>query len=229
MTLHMVIDGVYDSDMLLAVEDRPALSNPNYEFESDYVDGRNGSLSRLKYIKDVTQKVKFNMLEDFNVKEKLRHIKSWLFNCKKIRFDDDIVYRKVKYVEIGDIDNEIAEYGSFEVSFVCDPFEYHVGNDEVTIVKDGIIFNRGTIYSLPKLEIMGSGEGVVTINDQAIELNLTVEHAYIDSEIQEIYKDDTNLGLSMVGDFPRLKPGQNDIEISGDFDTVKFNVRERYL
>jgi len=229
MGLHLVVDGIFDNDMLVALVDRPKISNPDYEYESEYVDGRNGSLNRLKYIKDVTEKVEFNILEDFPVKEKLRQIKSWLFDCKKIYFSDDIVYRKVKYVDIGDIDNEIAEYGSFEVTFTCDPFEYRLGDDEVTITKEGTILNRGTIFSLPKLEILGNGQGTITINGSPIKLNLTVEHAYIDSEIQEIYKDNTNLGLSMIGEFPSLVPGNNDIKIEGNFDSVKFNVRERYL
>lgn len=229
MTLHIVIDGIFDSDMLLAVADRPKISNPDFEYESEYVEGRNGSLNRLKYIKDVTQKVQFNILENFNVKKKLRHIKSWLFNCQKIYFNDDIVYRKVKRVQIGDIDNEIAEYGSFEVSFICDPFEYLRDEREITIEKSGTIYNHGTVFSLPKLEILQSGQGTITINGSPVKLNLAVEHAYMDSEIQEIYKDDKNLGLSMIGDFPKLNPGKNTIEISGGLNSVKIKVRERYL
>ena len=226
---HIIIDGVRDSDMLLSVVGRPKISTPDFEFEETYVEGVNGSFDRLKYIKDVTQKVEFNILENFNIKEKLRHIKSWLFNCKKFHFDDDIVFRKVKRVEIGDISNDIAEYGEFEVTFICDQFEYRLGTDEVTIVESGTINNRGTYYSLPKLEILGHGTGTITINGSPIKLNLTVEHACIDSEIQEIYKNDENLGLSMIGDFPILKIGENKIKIEGDFDSVKFEVRERYL
>ena len=38
-------------------------------------------------------------------------------NGKTLYFTDDNVYRKIKSVEIGDIANEIEEYGEFQVEF----------------------------------------------------------------------------------------------------------------
>lgn len=225
----IVIDGVEDADMMVSVTERPKLVTSQANYETEYVDGRDGSLNRLEYLKDVEQDIEFNILEDFNVKSQIRFVKYWLFNAKKYYFKDDFVYRKIKRVEIGDIENSIAEYGKFEVKFICDPFEYKLGEDDVTIVNEGMILNRGTYKSLPKLEILGSGKGTISINDSTIQLNLAYENVCIDSEVQEIYKDDKNLGLSMIGEFPELKVGQNDIKIEGDFDAVKFNVRERYL
>ena len=74
--------------------------------------------------KDVPLKIKFNMLEEENIKPLVRRMKAWLMNGKTLYFTDDDVYRKIKHVVVGDIANEIEEHGEFEVDFTLDPFEY---------------------------------------------------------------------------------------------------------
>lgn len=224
----IVIDNTQDTDMLLAVSDRPEVSSPEFDYESDYVDGRDGSLNRLKYIKDVEQKVSFNILENFNIKSQLRFIKSWLFNCKEFYFTDDFVYRKVKYTKIGDIKNEIADYGEFDVTFVCDPFEYSLDEPKITVSQKAEINNKGTYYSLPTIRMLGKGRGTLTINDSIIQLDLKESDVIIDSASQEIYKGDTNFGLSMIGEFPRFEPGFNAVSVSG-FEGIEIQIGERYL
>lgn len=225
----IVIDGIEDKDMLVSVATRPKISSPEYDFESTYIDGRDGSVNRLQYIKDVEQTIEFNILEDFNIKSQLRFVKAWLFNAKKYYFKDDFVYRKVKRVEIDDIENDIAEYGKFDVKFYCDPFEYIVADQTIKVTDSEMIINKGTYKSLPRIKILGKGKGTITVNDTVVALDLPEENIIIDSDVQEIYKDDTNYGLSMTGEFPELKPKDNLILVNGDFDTIEIQMRERYL
>lgn len=89
-------------------------------------------------------------------------------NGKTLYFTDDNVYRKIKSVEIGDIANEIEEYGEFQVEFTLDPFEY-TEDISLKLDKPGVIYNPGTFESEPKLWIVGVGNLRVTINDISLE------------------------------------------------------------
>ncbi|MCQ6329042.1 phage tail domain-containing protein, partial [Bacillus cereus] len=159
------INEILGRDYLLCMVERPDIPTAKEKIEFIEVPGReNGSLTKNNGYEDVTFKIDFNLLEDYNIKPLLRRIKAWLLNAKTLSFTDDNVYRKIKSVEIGSIANEIEEYGQFEVTFVADPFEYAI-LQPLEITKTTTLVNSGTKYSLPKITIYGSGSITVTIND----------------------------------------------------------------
>ncbi|HFK1410244.1 TPA: phage tail domain-containing protein, partial [Bacillus cereus] len=122
--LDMGIDTELASDYRIGMVDRPVIPTAKQKVEHIEVPGRHGSLTKKGAFEDVPLKMKFNVLEDENIKPLIRRIKAWFLNGKTLYFTDDEVYRKIKSVEIGDIANEIEEYGEFEVAFTLDPFEY---------------------------------------------------------------------------------------------------------
>ncbi|MCQ6531258.1 phage tail protein, partial [Bacillus mycoides] len=107
-------------------------------------------------------------------------IKAWLLHGKTLYFTDDDVHRKIKHVEMGDIANEIEEYGEFEVEFTLDPFEY---TEDVNVMLNapGSIYNPGTMESAPKLWIVGNGTVRITINDVSIQIKDVKGSVVIDS------------------------------------------------
>ncbi|MGG0731560.1 distal tail protein Dit, partial [Bacillus paramycoides] len=122
--LDIGIDNQLASDYGICMVERPVIPTGEQEVEHIVVPGRHGSLTKKGAFKDVSLKVKFNLLEDENIKPLIRRMKPWLLDGKTLFFTDDDVYRKIKHVEIGDIANEIEEHGEFEVDFTLDPFEY---------------------------------------------------------------------------------------------------------
>lgn len=222
-------DSKSDSDMLLSIVDRSDIEVPEAEYETDYIDGQDGSVNRFKYFKDIDQEIEFNILEDYNVKPQIRKIKAWLLNAKTFYFDDDDVYRKVKRVKISGIKNDIAEYGDFTVTFSCDPFEY-ARDDKLTAVANGsTVENIGTYKALPLLKVYGSGKGTITVGATKIAVDLQKDWMIIDSQIQEAYYTTTNLGAYMTGDFPVLPPGKTKISFDGAVTKVEVQRRCRYL
>lgn len=227
--LDICIDNTLASAMLLSITDRSDVEAPEPEYESEYVEGRNGSVNRFKYFKDVDQEIGLNILEKFNVKSQLRKIKAWLLNAKTFYFTDDDVFRKIKKVKISGIKNSIAEYGDFTVTFTCDPFEYALNDEVITLNSDSEIDNFGTYKALPLIKLYGKGEGKLIVGTAEVAVNLQKAYMLIDSEIQECYFTKTNLGSYMVGEFPVLPPGKTRIAFTGGIEKVELQRRCRYL
>ncbi|TWW13176.1 hypothetical protein LABALGNA3A7_09820 [Dellaglioa algida] len=225
----IIIDAKSDEEMLLSIIDRSDIEAPEAEYETEYVDGKDGSINRFKYYKDIEQTIEFNILEDFNIKPQIRKIKAWLLNAKSFYFTDDDVLRKVKQVKIDGIKNSIAEYGVFTVAFTCDPFEY-MREDKMIDVKNGSdIENIGTYKSLPLIKVYGNGKGTLSVGRNKIAVDLQKEYMLMDSEIKECYYTATNLGSYMTGEFIELIPGKNKLVFNGGVTKVEIQRRCRYL
>ncbi|GAB6483675.1 phage tail protein [Bacillus cereus] len=226
--LDMGIDKELASDYKICMVDRPAIPTAKQKIEYIEVPGRHGSLTKKGAFEDVPLKIKFNLLEEENIKPLIRRIKAWLMNGKTLYFTDDNVYRKIKSVEIGDIANEIEEYGEFQVEFTLDPFEY-TEDISFKLDKPGVIYNPGTFESEPKLWIVGVGNLRVTINDISFRIKNVIGSVVVDSEILEAYLDTVSLNNVMEGEFPILKVGPNNIQWSENVEYIQIKPRWRYL
>ncbi|MEI2313663.1 phage tail domain-containing protein [Bacillus nitratireducens] len=225
--LDIGIDTELASDYLMCMVDRPVIPTAKQKVEHIEVSGRHGSLTKKGAFEDVPLKIKFNLLEEENIKPLIRRIKAWFMDGKILYFTDDEVYRKIKSVEIGDIANEIEEYGEFEVEFTLDPFEY-VDTAPVVLTKPESILNPGTIESEPKLMIYGSGDVTVTINDVSFRIKGVAYSVIIDSELLEAYAGTTSMNSKMIGEFPLFKPGINTISWSESVTKIIVEPRWRY-
>lgn len=225
--LDIGIDNQLASDYGICMVERPVIPTAEQEVEHIEVSGRHGSLTKKGAFKDVPLKIKFNMLEEENIKPLVRRMKSWLMNGKTLYFTDDDVYRKIKHVVVGDIVNEIEEHGEFEVDFKLDPFEY-TEDVNLKFTKPGVIYNPGTIESDPKFWIVGNGTFRITINDVSFQIKDVNGSVVIDSEILEAYTDTISMNHKMVGQFPIFNVGENTIEWSGAIQFMEIRPRWRY-
>ncbi|MBC6973043.1 phage tail family protein [Bacillus sp. Xin] len=226
--LDVRIDEFLASDFQLSMVERPKIPTAKRKVEHIEVPGRHGSLTKKGAYEDVPFTIKFNLLEDENIKPLIRRMKSWLLNGKILHFNDDIVYRKIKNVEIDDIENDIEEYGYFEVKFTLDPFEY-AEDESITIYEQGLIYNPGTFESEPKMWIVAKGTVNITINDITFQLKDIESSVVVDSEILEAYIGTVPMNNKMVGDFPIFNVGSNRISWSGTVQSITIRPRWRYV
>ncbi|MFQ6340401.1 phage tail protein [Bacillus sp. AF62] len=226
--LDIGIDTELASDYRICMVDRPVIPTAKQKVKHIEVPGRHGSLTKKGAFEDVPLKMKFNLLEDETIKPLIRRIKAWFLNGKTLYFTDDEVYRKIKSVEIGDIANEIEEYGEFEVAFTLDPFEY-VATVPLVLTKPASILNFGTVEASPKVEIHGNGDVRMMVNDVAFQIK-GVEHAVIvDSELLEAYAGTTPMNPNMIGEFPLFKVGENTLTWTGAVTKLIIEPRWRYV
>lgn len=226
--IDLIIDGVYASEYNLSMVERPSIPTPERKITTYEIDGRHGSLTELGTYQDMVLPITLNLLEEENIKDLIRQIKTWLLQCKVLFFSDDTVFYQVKHVSIGDIANEIEEYGLFDVTFTLDPFAYS-NFDTISAVKDSTLYNPGTYEAEPIIKVSGTGDVRLQLNSTIIQLKQIDQFIVLDSEMQNCYKGTEPLNHKMSGEFPVLIVGENTISWTGNVTKVEIEGRWRFL
>ena len=163
-------------------------------------------------------------------------VDAWLRGAGELRFSDDperfYRARVVKEFSRSAAMNRFVNQ-AFTVTFDCQPFLYHREVENITL--DGnpdTVTNPGTYKSAPRLTIEGTGDAVLTIGTQILEVTDLAGGVIIDSELGECF-DLTETAMRndrvtlMDDNFPALHPGANIISWTGT-GVTKITVTPRW-
>lgn len=129
-------------------------------------------------------------------------------------------------------------YDSLQVSFECQPFRYHIeqteGDDVIITSSPDTVTNPGTHKSAPRFIIEGTGDVVLTIGTQIVEIEGLEGGIIIDSEMGDCLNLTETAYLNghvtiMDDDFPTLQPGANIISWTGTVTKITITPRWRDL
>lgn len=213
----------------LCIKERPNIVTSELDVETIEVQGRHGALHIENSYKDRIFSIELNIL-DSNLLINLSEIKEILLDSTKLLFSDNLKYIYiVKAVEIGDIENEIKEYGSFIVEFTVDPFNYtRRGQEMLPLTSDEI--NIGGYISRPLLKLnLSGGSAILQINDNRIVLKEVPTPVFIDFENGLCYSENpmTNLLEKMEGDaIMELRRGKHSIKNISGINSIEIMTRE---
>ncbi len=125
----------------------------------------------------------------------------------------------------------------FDLPFWCQPFRYHVeqtegANDIPLTSSPHTLTNPGTYKSAPRIKVEGTGDVVLTIGTQIVEIEGLEDGIIIDSELGDCFNLTESALLNgkvtlMDDDFPTLAPGANIISWTGD-GVTKITVTPRW-
>ena len=138
-------------------------------------------------------------------------VDAWLRGAGELRFSDDperfYRARVVKEFSRSAAMNRFVNQ-AFTVTFDCQPFLYHREVENTTL--DGnpdTVTNPGTYKSAPRLTIEGTGDAVLTIGTQIVEVEDLAGGVIIDSELGECFDlTETQLKNSVVSSWMRIFP-----------------------
>lgn len=126
----------------------------------------------------------------------------------------------------------------FEIPFHCQPFRYHVeaedgDNAEIT-ASPHTLTNPGTYKSAPRIKVEGTGDVVLTIGTQIVEIEGLEDGIIVDSELGDCFNLTESALLNskvtlMDDDFPTLAPGENIISWTGNVTKITITPRWRDL
>ena len=176
--------------------------------------------------------MKFNILFQNDIKQKLREIKGLLSQAKTLAFDDSPnFFYKIKRAQISDTQTIIKSHGSFNVEFIADPFEYESSSvlEYENVYSNLLIRNNTSYFSQPVFKIFGQGNIKLFVNDELVEVKNINEGITIDSELQEAYYQNNNLNHQMLGSFPTFEIGENRIRLEGNIDKIEILPQWRWL
>lgn len=223
-------DGVeYDSrDYGIGCGGFPEIVKPIKRVTKETLDGRSGSLIVSDNCYDSYQKnIECYMRDD--VYKDL----SWLDGSGQMILSNEL--NRVYDVTItNNIElSQIANYWrNFFIRLEVQPFKKGRENHSIIKTEKNFSFNvGGNAVALPKISISGVGTINLLINENAFIINdLESEKPItIDSELEIVQTNKMNTLNKTNGDFPKLLPGENIVEIIGDLSEISINYKDTYL
>lgn len=168
---------------------------------------------------------------DREFSELARSIKGWLSSesgyFRLWDSYDNLYFRLASYSGEVDIEQELRELGSLDISFNCKPFKYSFeGEKVITFTAAGSLHNAEAFSSLPYMKITGSGNITLYINNEAFVFTDVDEYIELDSEMMNACKgiSPQNNKMSSSG-FPKLTPGENNISFTGAVEKIEIVPR----
>lgn len=215
----------------LCIDGRPSIPSPKRKYNTFEVYGSvNGDDYEFIGFENVEYGIQFNYLEDVTdngtFKNQFRRIKRWLLNAVRLEFSDEPdVFYMVKKVEIGDAENDIVEYGSFEVKFTLAPFGRLIENGPLSYEKtsadlDIYFDNPSIIESPPVIALYGSGDATIYLNSVPVKFTGIDGNIAMDSDLQLTYKTDNGLHTNQSdkqssNGYLKLLSGENHLIVMG--------------
>jgi phage-related protein len=228
---HFILNGTINSrtDLGLRITQPPTIPPAKRIIQSIDVDGREGSLTILKGWEDV----KFSVgvaLVGTDIQARWREVLPQIMAASTISFSTDpSVFFNVKRVEAGGLERRLTRMWEFSLSFTCAPFRYLSDVATITLTANGTLANPGSVYSLPKIKVYGTGSRTLTINGKPITLNLLNGNLTVDSDLKECHFGSVAQNQNMTGDFPVFTVGTNIITLGSGITRVEIEPRWRYL
>lgn len=229
--IEAIIDNISCQSYRLCVVGRPPVPSPKLKYEEINIKGRNGSYYEKYGYEDIEYQLTFNYLEEPETgtfKLQMRKIRHWLYMATRLELSDEPdVYYEVKKVEIGDAENDIVEFGFFDVKFTLAPFAKIIENNPLEYIKTAsnleVIFdNKSIVNSEPKIVIYGTGDCSIYVNGgEPIKFTGIDESIIIDSERKLTYKTDSNdvhmnqSAKQSSNAYPELVSGDNTFLLIG--------------
>lgn len=234
--LDVTIDDIRFSEHGFCLTERPFIpvADEDVTFHSG-IDGRDGGLVERGGLKDRPLTLTVNILEDTPVKSTIRTFRGKLLSKRLpqlIFSDEPDIYYVIKHIKVGNIENEIAEKGEFDLDLTLDPFDYKKDIKTAEGTKSLSVTNEGTYPALPVLTVTGVGNVVIKTND-AYTVSITDLNGslVIDSELLDYFDPNKPLVRAFkihTKAFPELRVGANNITTTGTVTKLKIEFKERY-
>ena len=231
----IVYDGESSLDYGIVVSEAPSFDRGARKGTIANVPGRNGSvLFQEDAFSDVTRDYRVWLTDDAK-KDLVTYVNeftAWLYSKRGyLRLEDSFepdTFRLAYFNGGQEIENRMMQAGETTISFTCRPERFYKTGEQVIEIQNGdVIVNDTRFASKPLIYIEASSETVtVSIGDESIVAEVD-DYIYIDCERMNAYRlASENKNADVSGDFPTIKPGSNNISITGT--VTKVTIVPRY-
>lgn len=156
---------------------------------------------------------------------------SWLDGAGKFSLDNEREYDAIiiNAIKPEKVTNYFKE---FIVQFECQPISKDKTETTFTVETnpDTLAIANATAEMYPTIEITGTGDVTVTINNKTFNLYDMDGKYILDCELKVITNAlGVNISDKMLYDFPKLVPGDNVISTTGTITEFKIKYHKSYL
>ncbi len=228
MIPYFIWNNVNSIDKHIIVNELPPITRAKKRIEEKIIPGRSGKLYIDDNVYDTfVYQIKCTLGPEANVRE----IASWLNGTGKliISLEEDKYYEGIINNKI-DFSKVLHVFYEFPIEFELQPFAYSIKEIEHNFKKASKIYiTQSTAEVCPYYRIEGEGQATITINNKSQIIRNIDGYIELDAKIEEAYKDNQNQNTNVIGEFLKLKPGENIIEWIGSITNLKIKYRETYL
>ena len=228
--------GKSSKDFCLKIKEINNLSSPSRALETHVVPGRNGELIidnghynnfRLQIECFIDGRPERNGKE-LSLAEIASELKAWLqggdFGYSPIELEGEDFYYEGYCDNSLDIQELFVNFAEVLITFNCKPYRKKA-TDKIVITQKNTVVTNEYVESEPYIKVYGTGDIMLTIGNQTIELVNVENFIEIDSELMNCFKDNVNQNNRMIGDFPTLRPGDNSVGWSGRVTKIEIEPR----
>lgn len=132
------------------------------------------------------------------------------------------LFRRVKYARIGPLQGQLTSWGLFDAEVVCEPFTYlATGLETITLAASGTVTNPGLLDAAPVITVYGTGTLTLTVNGVRHVLRVPAGRLTVDSDRLITHVAGKTQTDALTGDFPKLRPGLNQISLGPGISKVE--------
>ena len=227
---YFIFNGTHSDDIGVHVLKMPGITRANERIHSFSIPGRSGNLHESeKAFDNYTKSVECLVAKGADIDRMasiLRGSGTIIFSNEPER-----VYR-VTIINQIDIAYAAKKFRNFLLQLDTHPFKFSASplDDEIIATSAVTFYNRGSWESEPIIEVYGSGNVTLTINNKPYILKNISGSVTVNSEMMEVYKGIENKNNTFEADeFPILNTGENTISWSGSVSKVVIQPNWRWL
>ncbi len=218
----------------LLISELPPITKPQMRHTETLIDGVDGSLIEDLGYEAYDKPLTIGLTAKADVDEIIKYFTGKgevIFSNEPLKYYKATIVGRIDYARLG-------RFKTASVIFKVQPFKYATIEDVVSAgrVRDNetvyLVENLGLENSKPLLRLMGEGRIECKVNGSPVfEYTFPegVGEVYIDSEKQDAFLEDVLLHRHMIGDFPLLESGVNEISFTGTLSLVEITARSRWL
>ena len=239
MKPYFIYNGINSRDMGISILKLPPRIKPERRGEIINVPGRNGFLFESDdAYNNKTLEIECTFLppegkSKEEIDKMIMEILVWLDGQGKLVFSDyPDYYYEATIINAIPIERLFKRYRRFEVQ----PFSKSMSPQIVDLsTSSEQIISVSTYYETPvKINLQSTGNIEIHINDTIMHLNNLESPIVIDGELLNVSDGNgTNMNSHMVGDYPKLKPGNNTISViceePSTFTSMQIEYRSLWL
>lgn len=226
------IDGKNLHDFGITVSGEGTYNAPEIDYETVTIPGRNGDIliDKNRY-KSIPVTYPAGITTDFPKNAAAARLFLLGNGVKNRRIEDD--YNPDTYrmgVFTGPIDFETAflsRAAEMDLEFLCRPERWLKAGEQPIPVENGVAVANLWMETKPKIDIVGTGNGTISIGTSTITITGMAGGIVIDSETENAYYDYENMNKNIMvsGGFPKLQPGKTTVKFSGGIVSVQITPR----
>lgn len=210
----------------IIVEETPKISKGKKNIDIYTIPGRSGFLSIDNGTYDsfvISVSCHFNENANFD------EIKEYLDGYGTISLDGQREYTGIIQNSISF--EKVLMFNKFVVQFLVNPIAEDINSTTYNVESssDILTISGATAEINPIIEITGSGNATITINNKSFVLYDMDGKFILDCKSKVITKDGINVSNKMQYDFPKLYNGENTIDYVGNISEFKIIYKKAYL